>query len=125
MQAFWPYLTQKLLSQLHFFFLHYHCINMICLFPIKIAHIVTFAKDGLLHADITKKLGVHHTIVGCIINQFNESEDFYYVRPKIGHLCILEEHEIWVAAWILAKSDAANITELQKKYFQHGGSTDS
>ena len=96
------------------FFLHYHCIDMVYTSPTKIAHIVTFVKDGLSHSDITEKLGVHHTMVGCIINRFNESEDFYYVRPKTGCPCILEEHKTWVAAQILAKSDAANVTKLQR-----------
>ena len=94
---------------------------MVYTFPTKIACIVTFAKDRLPHTDIAEKLGVHYTTVGCIINWFNKSEDFYYVRPKKGHPCILEAHKIQVAAWILAKSDAANVTKLQKKYFQHIG----
>ena len=102
-------------------FLRYHRINMVYTSPTKVARIVTFAKDGIPHSDIAKKLGVHRTTVGRIINRFDESGDFYYVRPKTGRPRVLEMRETRVAARILAKSDAANVTELQKKYFQHVG----
>ena len=85
--------------------------------PTKVARIVTFKSQGMKAPEITEKMGIHCTIVGRIINWYNESSDFYHVRPKSGRLHVLQKCETRLAAQILAKVAASNVTELQKEYF--------
>ena len=85
--------------------------------PTKVARIVTFKSQGMKAPEITEKMGIHCTIVGRIINRYNESSNFYHVRPKSGCLHVLQERETRLAARMLAKVAASNVTKLQKEYF--------
>lgn len=65
----------------------------------------------------TTKTLPHHTTATHILKHFKTSADLYYVNPKTGWPHKLDTHNVQVAAWILAKCEAANATEVVKKAF--------
>ena len=67
--------------------------------------------------EIAQRIGIHHTTVAHILKRFEKSEDPYYVNPKTGRPHKMDIREIRVAARMLAKTEAANATEVVKKAF--------
>lgn len=85
--------------------------------PTKVARIVTWDKQGKPHQDIAKDIGIHRTTVTRILAHFEKSADFYHVNPKTGRPRKFEEREARVAARMLARGAAKNVTEVQKEMF--------
>src|SRR5215469_14644188 len=83
--------------------------------PTKVAHVVHFQQLGMSRQDIATQIGIHRTTVGRILTCFKKSEDPYFVNPKKGCPQKLKERETRLAARMLAKTEAANVTELTKK----------
>jgi len=85
--------------------------------PTKVARIVTWDKQGKPRQDIAKDIGIHRTTVTRILARFEKSADFYHVNPKTGRPRKFEEREARVAARMLARGAAKNVTEVQKEMF--------
>ena len=67
--------------------------------------------------EIAQRIGIHRTTVTHILKHFEKSEDPYYVNPKTGCPRKMDIREIRVAARMLVKTEAANVTEVVKKAF--------
>ena len=87
--------------------------------PTKVAWIVELRKAGQSDSDIAHQVGVDRTTVPCIFAHWEESGDFYYQRPKVGHPQKLSPQDICHGAHMLATTKVANATELAKQAF-HG-----
>ena len=85
--------------------------------PTKVAQIVELHKAGQSDSDIARQVGVDHTTVPHIFTCWEESGDFYYQRPKVGHPWKLSPHDIHHGAHMLATTEVANATELAKQAF--------
>jgi transposase len=84
--------------------------------PTKVAR-VDFKKLSMGNEEIAQRIGIHHTTVTCILKCLEKSEDLYYVNPKTGRPHKMDVRKIQVAAQMLAKTEAANATEIMKKAF--------
>jgi IS30 family transposase len=82
--------------------------------PMKVAHIVEQNRQGLPPSEIAQSIGAHHTTVTRILKRFKKLGDYYHVNPKTGHPHKMDTHESWIAAWMIAKVEAANAVEIQK-----------
>ncbi|KAF9455239.1 hypothetical protein BDZ94DRAFT_1180407, partial [Collybia nuda] len=67
--------------------------------------------------DIGKYIGVHRTTVARILKRFEKTADPYYVSPKLGRPRVFDNRETRIAAQMLAKTEAANVTEVVKQAF--------
>jgi len=85
--------------------------------PTKVAHVVNFKKLSMGNDEIAQKIGIHRTTVTRILKWFEKSHDPYYVAPKTGRPCKLDARDVCIAAHMLAKTEAANVTEIVKKAF--------
>jgi len=85
--------------------------------PTKVAQVVDFKKLSMGNEEIAQRIGIHRTTVTRILKCFEKSEDLYYVNPKTGHPHKMDVREVQVAAQMLAKTEAANATEVMKKAF--------
>jgi hypothetical protein len=68
-------------------------------------------------ADIAEKFGLHCTTVVRIIKRYAKSEDFYNVKPKPGRPRKFKPNDVRVAVRTLARTEAHDVTDLQRKYF--------
>ena len=89
--------------------------------PTKVACIVSWDKQGIPRPDIACNLNLHRTTVTHILKRYEKSQDFYFVNPKSGRPRIFHECDARVAALVLARTQAANVAELQKEYFPDVG----
>ena len=85
--------------------------------PTKVARVVDFKKLSMGNDEIAQKIGIHRTTVTRILKRFEKSHDPYYVAPKTGRPCKLDARDVRIAARMLAKTEAANATEIVKKAF--------
>ena len=85
--------------------------------PTKFAQVVDFKKLSMGNEEIAQRIGIHCSTVARILKRFEKSEDPYYVNPKTGCPRKMDVRKVRVAAWMLAKTKAANATEIVKKAF--------
>jgi len=85
--------------------------------PMKVAHIVTWDKQGIPCQDIANNIGIHCTTVTRILTHFEKSANFYHINLKTGWPHKFEEREAHVAACMLACGEAESVTEAQKEMF--------
>ncbi|RDB19714.1 Transposable element Tc1 transposase [Hypsizygus marmoreus] len=90
---------------------------MVYMSPTKVARVVDFRKLNMSDREIAQTIGIHRTTVARIVKRFDKSQDPYYVNPKTGCPCKLDVRDVHVAARMLAKTEAANATEVVKKAF--------
>jgi len=83
----------------------------------KVARIVEWNRHGLPLQEIAQSIGIHCTTVTCILKRFEKLGDFYHINPQTGQPCKMDLHESWIAAWMIAKVEAANAVEVQKRAF--------
>ena len=86
--------------------------------PTKVARIVEWKGQGITHDEIAKHIGIRRTTVGRILTRFEKSGNYYHIYPRTGHPRKLDIRDMRVATRMLARSKAANATEVQKKAFQ-------
>lgn len=85
----------------------------------KVAWIVKLKNIGQSDYEIACRFNLHHTTIPHLIKQFSESGDPYFQKHKPGHPRKLQECDARHAAILLARTEAANVTELTKKAFPH------
>lgn len=86
--------------------------------PTKKCRIIEWNKRGMEHNDIAKKLKIHWTTVLRTIKQFIDYPDYYHVMPKTGRPRIFDDRKARVATLMIAREEAGNAVEVQKKAFQ-------
>lgn len=86
--------------------------------PTKKCRVIEWSKRGMRPYDIAQKLKIHRTTVGRITKRFINFPDYYHVQPKTGRPRILDDRDARVAARMIARTEAANAVELQKKAFK-------
>lgn len=84
----------------------------------KKCRIIEWNKRGMEHNDIAKKLKIHRTTVLRTIKRFIDYPDYYHVMPKTGRPRIFDDRKAHVAALMIAREEAGNAVEVQKKAFQ-------
>jgi transposase len=85
--------------------------------PTKVARVVERNRRGVPPHEIAKSIGIHRTTVTRILKRFEKSGDYYHVNPKAGRPHKMDIRESRIAARMLARVEAANATEVQKKAF--------
>lgn len=85
--------------------------------PTKVARVVDFKKLDMGNHEIAQRIGIHRTTVACILKRFEKSGDAYHINPKTGRPRKLDVRDVRVAARMLAKTEAANATEVVQKRF--------
>ncbi|KAI5117840.1 hypothetical protein M0805_008112 [Coniferiporia weirii] len=85
--------------------------------PTKKACIIEWDGQGIHCYEIAHKFGIHWTTVNQIIKHYQKHHNFYHVSPKKGRPCKMDIREAQVACRMIAQTEAANATELQKKAF--------
>ncbi|GLB39423.1 putative DDE superfamily endonuclease [Lyophyllum shimeji] len=85
--------------------------------PSKVARIVELKNLGQSDHEIATQFNLHRTTIGRIMSRYEESNDPYYRRPKSGRRRLVSERDARHAALLLARTEAANVTELVKMAF--------
>ena len=85
--------------------------------PCKVARIVELTNLGQSTHEVATKLNLHRTTVTWILHHQEESSDPYFWKQKSGHPHLLKECDTRYAALLLARTEAANVTEVTKKAF--------
>jgi hypothetical protein len=93
--------------------------TMVYTSPSKVAWIVELKNIGQSDYEIAHQFNLHRTTIPCLIKQFSESGDPYFQKHKPGCPCKLQECDACHGAILLARTEAANVTELTKKAFPH------
>lgn len=93
-------------------------IEMVYTSPTKKCRIIEWDKRGMEHKDIARKLKIHRTTVLRTIKWFINFPDYYHVMPKTGRPRILDTRDARHATLMIAREEASNAVELQKKAFQ-------
>ena len=88
--------------------------TMVYTSPSKVAWIVELKNIGQSDYEITRRFGLHCTTIPCLIKQFSESGDPYFQKHKPGRPRKLQERDACHGALLLARTEAANVTELTK-----------
>jgi transposase len=92
---------------------------MVCTSPTKVSRVFELKGLGHTDSDIATRLGIHRTTVGRIFSDGDRKADPYYQKPKTGRPPKLTPREVRTAARMLAKTEVANATELQKREMPH------
>ncbi|TFK17686.1 hypothetical protein FA15DRAFT_604601, partial [Coprinopsis marcescibilis] len=92
---------------------------MVCTSPTKVARVFDLKRLGKNDDDIAHRLGIHRTTVSRIFASKEREANPYFRKPKPGRPRKLTEREIRVGARMLAKTEVANATELQKTEMPH------
>lgn len=100
-------------------FLHYLRVDMVYTSPTKKARIAVYKRQGMSNIAIGNRLKLDHTTIARIIKRLDNNPDFYHVMPKTGRPRALEEREVRIAARMLARTEAENAVEVQKKAFEN------
>ncbi len=87
--------------------------------PSKVARIVELKNIGQSDHEIARRFNLHRTTIPRLIKRFAESGDPYFRKHKPGRPHKLQERDVRHGAILLARTEAANVTELTKKAFPH------
>ena len=86
--------------------------------PTKRCRAHVYHKQGMDHKDIGEKLGIHRSTVSRLIKRFINFPNYYHINPKTGRPRIMDDRDIRIATRMIARSEAQNAVELQKKVFK-------
>lgn len=92
--------------------------TMVYTSPTKKCRIVEWDKRGMTHKDIATQLKIHRTTVLRVIKRFIDYPDYYHIQPKTGRPRLLNDRDARVAARMIARTEASNAVEVQKKAFK-------
>ncbi len=85
--------------------------------PTKKARIWTLHQNGVGVSEISRSLSLHRSTVHRTLKQLSINPDFYAKTPQSGRPRILNERDLRHAALLLARQEARNATDLQRKAF--------
>ena len=87
--------------------------------PCKKARIVFLRKEGETVRNVATQLGVAPSTVSRIFKTYGNTKNFYDTKPKTGRKPKFTEEEARKAAQMLAKNEACDAADLQRKAFPH------
>jgi len=93
--------------------------TMVYTTPTKVAKIVSWKAEGHNDSEISRRARVHRKTVSSVLKRYEKSHDPYFVNKKTGRPRKMDIRETRLAARMLAKTEAANATEVQKKALKH------